>query len=100
MILSIKGLAVAGAVLMGGSILLVGLAAMIGGVSAVEPSGRSGYFGADFLLAFASIYPGYKGTPELGDTIVGTLYGLVGGAVAGALVAWIHNRFARPRATS
>jgi hypothetical protein len=42
----------------------------------------------------ASVYPGYTGEPSFGQVIVGTLYGLVDGAIGGALIAWLYNRFA------
>lgn len=53
----------------------------------------SGY-GQDFLNLMATIYPGYKATASFGQVIVGTLYGIVDGAVAGALLAWLYNRIA------
>jgi len=52
----------------------------------------SGY-GQGFLEVMASVYPGYHATASLGQVIVGTLYGLVDGAVAGAVFAWVYNRF-------
>jgi len=39
----------------------------------------------------SSVYPGYHADPSIGSVIVGTLYGLVDGAVGGALFAWIYN---------
>lgn len=51
-------------------------------------------YGAAFLEVMASIYPGYHGTPSFGQVIVGALYGIVDGAVAGAIFAWLYNRFA------
>ena len=36
-----------------------------------------------FLDVMASVYPGYDATSNFGDVIVGTLYGLVDGAVGG-----------------
>ncbi|HKZ53577.1 MAG TPA: hypothetical protein VJ085_09910 [Candidatus Acidoferrales bacterium] len=51
-------------------------------------------YGAAFLEVTASVYPGYHGTASFGQVIVGTLYGLVDGAVAGAIFAWLYNRFA------
>lgn len=65
------------------AIFLVGLANMI----------WPGY-GQAFLDLTASIYPGYKATASFGQVIVGMLYGLVDGAIAGALLAWLYNRFA------
>ena len=65
------------------AIFLVGLANMI----------WPGY-GQAFLDLTASLYPGYKATASFGQVIVGMLYGLVDGAIAGALLAWLYNRFA------
>ena len=53
----------------------------------------SGY-GEGFLELMASLYPGYRGTASFGQVIVGTLYGVVDGALVGALFAWSYNRFA------
>jgi len=47
-----------------------------------------------FLELMASVYPGYHAEASFGQVIVGTLYGLVDGAIAGALIAWLYNRFA------
>ncbi len=48
-----------------------------------------------FLDVMASVYPGYHAAPSFGQVIIGTLYGLVDGAIAGALFAWVYNRFAQ-----
>ncbi len=78
--LSIKGLALASGILWGGSILLVGVANLI------WPS-----YGVAYLDLARAIYPGY-GT-GFGGVIIGTLYGLADGAVAGAIFAWLYNTF-------
>jgi len=52
----------------------------------------SGY-GQGFLDVMASVYPGYHATGSFVEVIVGTLYGLVDGAVCGAIFAWVYNRF-------
>ena len=54
----------------------------------------SGY-GEGFLRLMASLYPGYTGSASSGQVIVGTLYGMLDGAVVGALFAWSYNRFAQ-----
>lgn len=84
MTLSVRGLALTSAIFWGGSILLVGLVALA----------APGY-GDAFLEICASIYPGYDHTGGSGDLLVGSLYGLVDGAVGGALFAWIYNRLSR-----
>jgi ABC-type phosphate transport system permease subunit len=53
-----------------------------------------GYGGA-FLEFAASIYSGYDPGPGIGSIIVGTLYGMVDGAIAGAVFAWLYNYLAR-----
>lgn len=56
-------------------------------------------YGAAFLDAVKSIYPGYAGVSGFGGVIVGTLYALVDGAVGGAIFAWLYNLMrARPSA--
>lgn len=52
-------------------------------------------YGRAFLEMMSSVYPGYKMAATLRDIIVGTLYALVDGAIAGALFGWIYNCFAR-----
>ncbi|MCK5438663.1 MAG: hypothetical protein KAI97_01905 [Gemmatimonadetes bacterium] len=78
--LSAKGLATAIALLTGGCFLLAGLFELA----------FPGYGGA-FLDLGASIYPGYHGPDGIGSVIVVTLYGLVDGAIGGAVLAWLYN---------
>lgn len=82
--LSIKGMAIT----LG---LLWGILAMFltGVANLIWPT-----YARAFLDVMASVYPGYTGAPTFGQVIVGTLYGLVDGAVGGALLAWLYNRFA------
>jgi hypothetical protein len=81
--LSIRGVATASGLLWGGMILLVGLC------NAAAPG-----YGDAFLRLVASIYPGYQGTPGFGSILTGTAYGLLDGAIGGAIFAWLYNRFA------
>lgn len=70
--------------------LLWGLAMIVMGVAnLVWPD-----YGAPFLRLISSLYPGYRGTPEAGQVLLGAVYGLVDGAFAGAAMAWLYNRFA------
>jgi len=85
--LSIKGLALASAILWGGAMLGMGLANLIWA-----------NYGQQFLQTMASVYVGYHATRSLGEVIVGTLYGFVDGLIAGAVFAWLYNQFARPTA--
>lgn len=82
--LNVKAMAISIALIWGVlAMFLVGLANMI----------WPGYAQA-FLDLMASVYPGYKATATFGQVIVGMLYGLVDGAICGALFAWLYNRFA------
>jgi hypothetical protein len=77
----VRGLAVAGAVLVGGSWFVVGL------VNVFAPN-----YGLALLEVAAAMYPGYHGPAGFGSVLVATLYGLVDGAVGGAVLAWVYNR--------
>ncbi len=81
MSINVKGVAVVGAVLVGGSLFLVGV------VNVLVPS-----YGLAVLELAAALYPGYHGPAGFGSVLVATLYGLVDGAVAGAVLAWVYNR--------
>jgi hypothetical protein len=82
--LNTKALALTAGILWGGCLFLVGLANL------AFPS-----YGNAWLQLAASIYPGYHGATGFGSTIVVLLYGFVDGAVAGWIVGWLYNRFAR-----
>lgn len=81
--LSVSGLAWAGALFCGGSLLLVGL------LNLTAPN-----YGIAFLDLATSLYPGYGGPGGFGSVVVVTLYGLVDGAIGGAILAWLYNAFA------
>ena len=55
-------------------------------------------YGRAFLDLVASIYPGYHPSSGVGSVVTGTLYGLVDGAIAGAVLGWLYNLLAHPRA--
>ena len=55
-------------------------------------------YGRAFLDLVASIYPGYHPNPGVGSIVAGALYGLVDGAIGGAVFGWLYNLLARPRA--
>lgn len=78
--LSVSAMAGAFGLLWGGAILL----------TAVANLAWPGY-GQELLQVMASVYPGYEATASLGGVIVGTLYALVDGAIAGAVFAWLYN---------
>lgn len=81
--LNVKAMALTGAIIWGGAVLLVCLANWI----------LPGY-GGTFLKLVASIYPGYYGTQSFGQVLVGTLYALVDGAIGGLVFGWLYNLFA------
>ena len=83
--LSIRSAALSLGLLWGGAMLIVGAAATRRGFH------DGGYYGQDFLLAVASVYPGYKGVPGWGQALIGTAYGFADGAIGGALLAWLYN---------
>ena len=81
--LSVKGLAIAFAIVWGGVIFVVGLANLI-----------SETYGVAFLEVIASVYPGFQLEGSFGSVIVGTLYGALDGAIGGFVFGWLYNRFA------
>ena len=84
MTINVKAAAVTGGVLWG---VLAMLAIGVGNLL-VEGYGQA------FLDVMASVYPGYTATPTVGQVIIGTLYGLLDGALAGAAFAWLYNAVA------
>ncbi len=77
--LSIKAMAIASAILVSGSIFITAL------INRFHPG-----YGEAYLQLAASLYPGYH-VGGMKNGIVGALYGLVDGAVCGALLAWFYN---------
>ena len=51
-------------------------------------------YGQGLLDLAASVYPGYKATATFWQVIVGALYGMVDGAICGAVLAWLYNALA------
>jgi hypothetical protein len=80
--LSLKGLTFACALLWGGAILFVGL------INLASPT-----YGMEFLKLTSSVYPGFHASRTFADVIVGTVYALVDGAIAGFLLGWLYNLF-------
>ena len=80
--INIKALGFTVALLWGGVVLLVGLGNLA----------FPGY-GSAFLDVVASIYPGYKATPSIGDVVVGTLYAVADGFIGGLIAGWLYNLF-------
>lgn len=82
--LDVKGMALAFGLLWGGMMLLAGVANRI-----------TGDYGQLFLAMMASLYPGYYVGGTITDVIVGALYGLVDGAIGGAVLALLYNRLSK-----
>ncbi len=78
--LSVKGLALAFAILWGGTVLLTGIGNLI----------WPGY-GVALLDVARSIYPGYAAMTGFVGVVVGTCYALLDGLVGGAIFAWLYN---------
>ncbi|HTT63869.1 MAG TPA: hypothetical protein VMG35_18580 [Bryobacteraceae bacterium] len=78
--ISVKGMTVSAAILWGAAMLIVGLVHM------AAPS-----YGADFLRAMSSVYPGADTAPTLARVLLGTLYGFVDGAIAGCIFALLYS---------
>lgn len=78
--LSVKGLALAAALLWGGAIFLTDLGHLI----------WPGY-GTALLDVARSIYPGYAQTTGVVALLVGTIYAFLDGLVGGAVFAWLYN---------
>jgi len=80
MTFNIRALALAIGVFWGGAIFITGVANLI-----------SPGYGGVFLQLLASVYPGYSGAASFGQVVIATLYGLVDGAIGGAVFAWLYN---------
>ena len=83
--LSIRGAAVAGGLLWGGALLFVGL------INLASPT-----YGSTFLQVMGSVYPFFHASRTVGDVAIGVVDGLIDGAIAGLLFAWLYNLFAAP----
>jgi hypothetical protein len=81
--LSVKATIIAGALFKSIAFLLVSLLNLI-----LRP------YGGAYLALLSSLYPGYDPVNWPIAVIVGTLYSLLIGGLAGFLFAWIYNFFA------
>jgi hypothetical protein len=79
---NVKALAITVAVMFGGAVFTVAL------LNRFFPA-----YGNGFLRTLASIYPGFHpGGMRAG--LVGTAYAALGGALTGAVLAWLYNTVA------
>lgn len=81
--LSVKGLAIAGAVFWGGYLFLLALLAGWGL--------RFMWVSKELVKLLSTVYPGY--IVGFSGAILGLVYGVVCGAICGGLIAWLHNKF-------
>ena len=81
--ISVRGMTIAFALLWGGGVGLVAL------LHLADPG-----YGAAFLDAVSSIYPGFHGASSLNDAFAGIVYALVDGAIGGCILALLYNLFA------
>jgi hypothetical protein len=81
--LSAKALALAFGFLWGGAMLCVGI------VNMAAPG-----YGVDCLKTMSSVYPGFHASRSVLDLLVGAVYGMVDGGIAGLLTGWLYNLMA------
>jgi len=84
--LNVTAIALTVGLVWGGAMLVVGSANLI------WPD-----YGSAFLEVAASIYPGYRPGTGWGSVVTGSLYGLVDGAIGGAVLGWLYNLLAGTR---
>jgi len=87
--LNIRALSIAAGIIWAAAVFITGIANMA----------WKGY-GTAFLEMTASLYPGYDAAGNLGDLIVGTIYGLFDGALCGLVFGWLYNRLSVKRTGS
>jgi hypothetical protein len=80
---NVKALSIAGGVLWGMYMLLIGWAAWLFN------------WGSGFVAAMSSVYIGFR--PTFFGGIVGAVWGFIDGAVAGAIIAWVYNSVAKKK---
>jgi hypothetical protein len=81
--LSLKAMILAGALLKASGFLFLSLMNLV-----FRP------YGGAYLALLTSVYPGYDPVSGPMGIIVGTLYSLIAGALAGLLFGWTYNFFA------
>jgi len=80
--LSLKAVTLSASILWGLAVLFVGLVHM------ADPA-----YGTEFLRMISSVYPGADTAPTLGRVLLGTVYGLVDGAIAGYIFGLLYRAF-------
>ena len=84
--LSVRAMAVASGLVWGAAILCVGLIHM------ADPN-----YGTNFLQMTSSVYPWFHDSRTAANVALGTVEGLIDGAIAGLVLAWLYNAFAHVR---
>ena len=87
--LSLKAMVIAGGILWGGAILLVGV------INLADPN-----YGTNFLQMTNSVYPWFHATHTFRSVLIGTLDAAVDGAVAALIFAGLYNFFVGGRIVS
>lgn len=82
--ISIKAFTITVAIFWGGAFFLILIA------NAISPD-----YGKPFLEMMDSLYPGYKFERTFFEIVVGTLYALLDGAIAGLVFGWLYNTFSK-----
>jgi hypothetical protein len=80
---SLRAITIAGGLVWGGAILLVGLMNLA----------RPGY-GLDFLQMTSSVYPWFHASHTLRSVVIGAVDGFVDGGIAAFVFAWLYNTLA------
>ncbi len=76
--LDVKALGISVGAVAGGSMALLGVAAMFG-------------YGSSAMEMIAGFYIGFDSTPA--GIVLGAIYGFIDGAIGGVAVAWLYNYF-------
>ncbi len=84
--LSLKAMIIAGALFKAGVFLFISLMNL-----ALRP------YGGGYLAMLSSLYPGYDPVSVPIALVVGTLYSVLAGGLAGLLFGWLYNFFAARR---
>ena len=86
--LSVRAMAITSGLVWGGCMLTCGL------VNLASPA-----YARRFLKLMSSVYPGFHNSRNVRDVLVGAAYGLVDGAMGGAVVAALYNGVAERSAS-
>jgi hypothetical protein len=87
--ISLVAITLSSSIVWGATLLFAGLLHM------ADPA-----YGGAFLQMMSSVYPGADTAPTLGRILLGTVYGLVDGAVVGILFGLLYSAFSHMRMSS